>query len=306
MTKTKAINEKRVRGHVLRRKQEHEPKIIENCKKLMVLRGLNTSQITVDCLKHLHLLRKPHSLMLSRHNEIIPFENEVSLEFLAQKNDCSLFAFGSHNKKRPHNLILGRLFDGHLLEMAEFGIEDFVSINEFHATSTKRVGSKPCLLFIGDQWENEERFKKLKNLFVDMFRGEEVDKLDLSGLDHGIVCTVIDDKILFRLYSLHLQNTGSSIPSLELTQSAPSFSLTIRRTKFASYDLWKVACKQPKELKVKKVKNQSTTKFGPVLGRIHMEKQNLDEMKVRMAKVLRNPKRKASSTEKEKSKTKRT
>jgi ribosome production factor 2 len=295
MTKTKAITEKKERGHIIRRRKEREPKIIENSKKLLVLRGLKTSQITIDCLKHLYLLRKPNSLMLSRQNEIIPFENEVSLEFLSQKNDCSLFAFGSHNKKRQHNLILGRLFDGHLLEMVEFGIEDFVSITQFHSASTKRVGSKPCLLFIGDQWENDEQFKKTKNLFVDLFRGEEVDKLDLSGLDHGIVCTALDNKILFRLYSLHLQDNGSRIPSVEITQSAPSFTLTLRRTKFASHDLWKAACRQPKELKVKKVKNHSSTTFGAHLGRIHMEKQNLDEMKVRMAKALRNPKRKSES-----------
>ena len=52
------------------------------------------------------LLCKPHSKTLQRKNEILPFEDCKSIEFLAEKNDCSLFAFASHTKKRPHNLIL--------------------------------------------------------------------------------------------------------------------------------------------------------------------------------------------------------
>jgi ribosome production factor 2 len=297
MTKIKAITGKRERGHIVRRKKDREPKLMENPKKLMVLRGLKTSQITVDFLKHLYLLRKPDSLMMSKQNDIIPFENEVSLEFLGQRNDCSQFAFGSHNKKRPHNLILGRLFDGHLLDMAEFGIEDFISIAEFHASSTKRVGSKPLILFLGDKWENDEIFGKIKNLFIDIFRGEEIDKFDLSGIDHGIVFTALEDKILFRMYSFQLSDVGSSAaPSLELVQTAPSFSLNVRRTKFSSHELWKLACRRPKELKIKKVKNLSKNPLGDKTGRIHMEKQDLDQMKVRMTKALRNVKTKKTNS----------
>ena len=42
-----------------------------------------------------------------RHNKVYPFEDETSIEFFAQKNDTALFAYGSHSKKRPDNLILG-------------------------------------------------------------------------------------------------------------------------------------------------------------------------------------------------------
>lgn len=35
-------------------------------------------------------------------------------EFFSVRNDASLFIFGSHSKKRPHNLVLGMFF--HSLE----------------------------------------------------------------------------------------------------------------------------------------------------------------------------------------------
>ena len=55
-------------------------------------------------------LRTPCAKRLTRKNPIRPFEagDVASLEFLADKNDCSTFAHATHSKKRPHNLTLVR------------------------------------------------------------------------------------------------------------------------------------------------------------------------------------------------------
>ena len=45
---------------------------------------------------------------------------QSSIEFFAQKEDASLFAFSNHNKKRPNNMVLGRLF-GHESEPEQPG-----------------------------------------------------------------------------------------------------------------------------------------------------------------------------------------
>ena len=55
------------------------------------------------------LLKKPCSKALSGRNASTPFDNESSIEFLCSKNDCGLFTFGSHSKKRPHNIVMVRV-----------------------------------------------------------------------------------------------------------------------------------------------------------------------------------------------------
>ena len=58
-----------------------------------------------------HDLKKPNSRYLPRRNEKRPFEDETSAEFLCEKNEASFFGFASHSKKRPNNLIRGRIFN---------------------------------------------------------------------------------------------------------------------------------------------------------------------------------------------------
>ena len=61
----------------------------------------------------------------------------------------------------------------------------------------------------------------------------------------------------------------------------------IRRTQFASSDLWKLAMKQPAGVKAKKKKNQTTNIFGETIGRLHLEKQDIDKRSGKKSKALR-------------------
>ena len=101
------------------------PRTVETLKKVLLLHGGKTSGVVKAALTDLGSLKKGESLKLSRSNDQVrPFETggEASLEFLARKADCSLFVLGSHSKKRPHNLVLGRMFDFRLLDMLELGV----------------------------------------------------------------------------------------------------------------------------------------------------------------------------------------
>ena len=155
----------RRKARVERLLKSREPQIIEDTKRILILKGHKTSETSRDALMNINLLSKPHSKNFTRKNEILPFEDITSMEFLCEKNQCALFCLGTHTKKRPDNLIFGRMFDGHLLDMYEFGVgELFQPIENFDANNKKRMGSKPVIVFNGDQWESDSTFKKIGNL----------------------------------------------------------------------------------------------------------------------------------------------
>lgn len=83
-----------------------------------------------------------------------PFEagGEAPLEFFCNNSNCSVFVLGSHSKKRPHNLTLGRLYDFHLYDCLELGVEHHRPIKAFKGAGTAQVGNK-----VGQQQQQRQR-----------------------------------------------------------------------------------------------------------------------------------------------------
>ena len=84
------------------------PKLVENVKSVVGIKGPKISQLAHDVLKDLHKFKAPQSMLLTKRNITRPFEDVSSVEFLGKVNDASLFSYGSHSKKRPHNLVSQR------------------------------------------------------------------------------------------------------------------------------------------------------------------------------------------------------
>ena len=192
-------------------------------------------------LKDLRSVLSPHAKLLTKNNMIVPFDEEgiQSLEFLTTKNDATLFAMASHNKKRPNNLILGRTFDRRVLDMVEIGVLQYRSVNDFPGLPKKRLGSKPLLHFAGDLWQSDSNLKSLQNLLIDFYRGDPVDSLVLSGLDHVMVFTAAEygiggaeaEPIVHqRTYFMKLKKdpSGGKAPAPYLTPSGPDMDFKVR------------------------------------------------------------------------------
>ena len=61
--------------------------------------------------------------------------------------------------------MIGRLHDGHVLDMIEFGIDEYTPLEAVSAV-TKAFGSKPMFVFLGDEWDMELSNKKAQNLII--------------------------------------------------------------------------------------------------------------------------------------------
>lgn len=262
------------------------PKLREDVKSALFLRGSKTSELSTGALRSLYNMSKPDAQFLNRRRDIRPFEDASELERLIQHHDTALFGVASHSKKRPDNLILGRCFDGHLLDMFEFKVE------EYSKAVHKMIGMKPCLVFLGD-WEQDDRIKRLKNFLVDFLRGPDVDRVNLAGLEHVIVVGISDNTISIAPNRLRLTKSSTRVPNVALepasAQDVP-LKLELRRDHAPSFELWKLSLKQPKELKPKKRKNISTTSIGDTVGKIHVAKQDLDSIQVRKVRALKKTK----------------
>ncbi|KAJ2785269.1 rRNA-binding ribosome biosynthesis protein rpf2 [Coemansia javaensis] len=288
LVKPKAKNARAKRFLVAR-----EAKVVENPKTAIIVRGSSTSQVILDTLKDLYALHKPHAINFTKKNQIHPFDDETGIEFFSRKNDSSLFAIGMHSKKRPHNLILGRTFDYHLLDMIELGVEKCVPIKDV-GNPTCAIGARPLMVFNGETFAQDERMILLKSLLLDFFRGEDSDRVSLKGLEHVITVTAgpagpngEPGLVFLRTYTIDLKKSGVRQPRVELTEMGPSLDLRIRRVRYPADDMWKQAIRMPKELKEPKVKNITRDGLGDKYGRVHLGKQDISKLQTRKVKALR-------------------
>lgn len=264
-------------------------KVIENAKRALFLKGSSCSEVVSQAMHDLYSLKKPEAIFFGRKNEIHPFEggkSEASLEFFSRKNDASLIVVGNHSKKRPHNMCFVRTFDHHILDMVEFSVVGYQSIHGIGA-EVSGAGLKPAMVFNGEIFEQRREYKMIQNLFLDFFQGEHVSVMNLAGLESVISVTAIEDRILFRVYRISLKKSNGPQPLVELSLMGPALDLKIGRIRFPSDDLMRQACKVPKELTTKKVKNISHDKLGDKYGRVHVGKQEIHKIQTRKVKALK-------------------
>jgi len=254
----------------------------------MFLRATSTDAVINQCLLDLAALKQPDVVKYSKKVALRPFEDDSSLQFYSRKSDCSLFAFGSSSKKRPANLVLGRMYNYQVLDMIEFGVGQFQSLQEFAGKYKPALGSKPCFVLDGALWRTDERIAVVGNLIVDFFRGQVLQKVNLAGLDHVIVLTAVSsDMIYFRHYAVTLKKSGTKVPRVELVDVGPSMQLIVRRAHIGAETVRREAIKVPLEVTGKKRKNVSTNLFGETLGRIHMPRQDLKSLGVNIHKRIK-------------------
>jgi len=275
--------------------ERRAPQLVENPKSRIFIRGAKTSERCRGVMEDLYALTAPLAKKLNKRNEMRPFEDQSSLEFLAAKNDCSLFAFSSHSKKRPHNVIIGRTYDAHVMDMAEFGIDAFVALSEISGPSASG-GAKPCVVFRGAEFDSDPDFVCVKSLLLDFFRigaTAEATNIHRPGIRHVIVVySAPGRKCLIRTHVVNVEpsSTNPELPRIELIPMGPSMDLTLRRTKWAAPDMVRASLKQPKHHVAKKVKNVHTDEMLGTMGRLHVGRQDLESLQTRKTRALRKPK----------------
>ena len=142
---------------------------------------------------------------------------------------------------------------------------------------------------------------------MDMFNGQVIDSICLSGLEHVISITVAPTppdlnsassaslpRVHVRTYTFKMLSSGVKVPRAELVPMGPHFDLVLRRNREADEDMAKAALKRPKIAKKdaesglgKKRKNFEVDEMGDLRGHVHVGRQNLDKLQRKKVKALR-------------------
>lgn len=66
------------------------------------------------------------------------------------------------------------MYDHHIYDLVEVGVENFKSMGSFvyDKKLAPKMGSKPFIAFVGEGFESVEELKHLKEVLLDLFRGE--------------------------------------------------------------------------------------------------------------------------------------
>ncbi|KAF6149388.1 hypothetical protein GIB67_016926 [Kingdonia uniflora] len=271
-------------GKAKRAVEKRAPRLVENVKKTLILQGTKTSQVLNSLLTEIYHLKRGSAIRYTRRNDKIrPFESggETSLEFYSLKTDCSLFVFGSHSKKRPNNLVIGRTYDHHIYDLIEVGVENFKTMDSFSYEKklAPKVGTKPFFAFIGEGFESVEELRHLKEILLDLFRGQVVENLNLAGVDRIFICTALSSNKVFLTHcALRLKKSGTVVPRMELVEVGPSMDFVVRRHRLPNEGLRKEAMKSVTDNPKKKVKNVSRDVIKGKIGKIYMPDQKLGDM----------------------------
>lgn len=207
-----------------------------------------------------------------------------------------MIAFGSHSKKRPHNVTFVRTFSHRVLDMVEMGInpDTFRPMAAFK-TAKPGVGMKPLLGFSGAVFdEAESPYANVKSMLLDFFRGETVQAVNVEGLQYMVHISAAEKTdaepappVHLRVYLIKTLKSGQKLPRVEVEEMGPRVDFQIRRMREADADMMKEALKKPKALQEKTKKNVQTDIIGDKVGRIHTGKQDFDKMQSRKMKGLK-------------------
>ena len=258
-------------------------------KTLLLLHGALTSDVLKSLINDLSQMKYGENHRMNRKNPgIRPFEGggEVSLEFFAEKSHSACFAFANHQKKkRPNAITFGRFYNHKIYDCVEMMIngESFMSINNFGSVaSSTTIGSKPCMMFLGDKFETDAHLKQLKNVFTDIFRGRVVTRINLKGIDRAIVVTALEDgkTILFRQFAIKYKKSGTRLPKVHLEEMGPRFDAIIGRVKLHPPDVEREAMRVDKTLLKEEKSNALSQGVSDKIGKIYVHKQTegLDEI----------------------------
>ena len=139
-------------------------------------------------------------------------------------------------------------------------------------------------MFQGDAFNLSYNLQKIKEMFSDIWKFEDIKTVEITNIDRAIVFTALsEDKVRFRQF--YINNIGpdalnGKAEGINMVEVGPSFDMNVKRVRFGDNDLYKEATKKPKvNMKKKKAeKNVTHEKIEGKIGHVHVTQQDISTL----------------------------
>ncbi|KAH9411573.1 hypothetical protein HK407_04g06780 [Ordospora pajunii] len=197
---------------------------------------------------------------VSVRENVSPFDCVEKIERLMKKKRCGVF-FSVTKEKR---LVIGRVFNDEMIDIAEFSIDKYMSVSDFECVSPELH----MKYFVVVQNIDDAR---LENLVVDMLNM----KSNKVCLDNIRYCWVFA-----RSEAGYVLKYVRVMKDLSIENCGPLFEMQLIRSHHCDEEVYKKAIDEPGRGR----KNIKKNVFNDKIGTLHINKQDLREVRLKKIK----------------------
>ncbi|KAI5169805.1 ribosome production factor 2 [Pancytospora epiphaga] len=168
-------------------------------------------------------------------------------------------------KEGGSSLAIGRTYDSQFLELVNFKVLKALSSTDFSAVPAE-ISVKYFLLFINIGNE------RLENMIMDLF-SQQTHEVNLRGIRYAWIFSKSGE--IYTLKFVRVMN------DLSVEDIGPYFELEMETEFYCGDELWKAALG---EKKTKKKKNVEKTGLKERIGKVHVDRQDLKDIRLKKSK----------------------
>lgn len=198
------------------------------------------------------------------YEEFDTFKDSDRTIKLMKKKKATLFI--SSNDKR---IIFGRTYDNQIVDMYKFKVNSMKSSADFEG-----VPAEICVKYF--LLVQNVKDKRLENLMVDMFRQRSYE-VDLHGIRYAWILSQNGEIVMLKYVRV--------LKDYSVEDIGPAFEIEQDKGFGCGEELWEKALNIKK---VKKVKNVGKNIFKDKIGKIHIDRQDLKDIKLKKSKGYKN------------------
>ncbi|KAF9763028.1 Ribosome production factor 2 like protein [Nosema granulosis] len=197
--------------------------------------------------------------------DIDPYKDTELTEKLLAKTNTKLFM----NINKSNQLVLGRSFNNEIIDMLQFKIVDCKLTKDFDVPGFE-LHSKYFILL------NNIKDKRKENLFIDLLNMRS-SKICLEGVNYCWVVSRTDSVFVWKYCRVFNDNSIQDV--------GPSLNMVLENAYHCGDEKYKLAVGENSNKK--KSKNTYKNAFNDKIGVLHIDKQDLKEVKTRKSKAYK-------------------